>query len=72
MTDAHQPMILCLTSEEKGFDFFRECKAQGWRTMLLTKQEFEHSPWPWDAIDERLTPAVAAPSASSETRSAAV
>ena len=28
--------ILCLASYEKGADFLRECKQQGWRVVLLT------------------------------------
>ncbi|MBN8690221.1 MAG: ATP-grasp domain-containing protein [Armatimonadetes bacterium] len=44
--------ILCLTSYEKGFEFLRECRRQGYSVMLLTGESLRHSPWPMDAIDD--------------------
>lgn len=48
-----EPLVLCLSSEVKGAEFFRECKRRGWRTMLLAPTEFQHdTDWAWDAIDD--------------------
>jgi len=45
--------ILCLASYEKGHEFLRECKRQGWTVVLLTSQSIQHSArWPMEAIDE--------------------
>jgi biotin carboxylase len=44
--------ILAMTSFEKGFDFLRECKAQGARTLLLTVESLRGAPWPRESIDE--------------------
>ncbi|HXK05145.1 MAG TPA: ATPase [Verrucomicrobiae bacterium] len=45
--------ILCLASYEKGHEFLRECKRQGWKVVLLTSQSIQHTArWPMEAIDE--------------------
>ena len=45
--------ILCLASYEKGHDFIRECKRQGWTVVLVTAESLQHKAhWPMDAIDE--------------------
>src|SRR5688572_27559832 len=44
--------ILAMTSFEKGFDFLRECKAQGARTLLVTVESLRGAPWPRESIDE--------------------
>jgi biotin carboxylase len=44
--------ILCLASYEKGADFLRECKQQGWRVLLLTSQSLQNADWPRESIDE--------------------
>ena len=45
--------ILCLASYEKGHDFLRQCKAQGWRVLLLTSHSLKDvAHWPSDAVDE--------------------
>jgi biotin carboxylase len=45
--------ILCLASYEKGHDFLRECKRQGWNVVLVTSESIrEKARWPMDAIDE--------------------
>src|SRR5947209_12274977 len=44
--------ILCLSSYEKGQEFLRECKRQGWHVILLTVPELEHANWPRESIDE--------------------
>ncbi|NOT62407.1 MAG: ATPase, partial [Acidobacteria bacterium] len=44
--------ILCMSSYEKGQEFIRECKRQGWRVLMLTDQKLEHAKWPRESIDE--------------------
>lgn len=45
--------ILCLASFEKGHEFLREAKRQGWRVFLLTSKSLEHTAqWPRESIDE--------------------
>lgn len=44
--------ILCMTSYEKGQEFLREAKRQGWRVILLTKDALKDADWPRDHIDE--------------------
>jgi biotin carboxylase len=44
--------ILCMSSYEKGQEFIRECKRQGWRVLMLTDQALEHAKWPRESIDE--------------------
>ena len=48
-----QPTILCLGSYEKGHEFLRECRRQGWRVLLITAESIrEKSRWPMESIDE--------------------
>ena len=44
--------ILCLASEVKGHEFLRECKRQGCRVLLVTRQKHADADWPREAIDE--------------------
>jgi biotin carboxylase len=44
--------VLCITSYEKGQEFMRECKRQGWHVLLLTATVLEHADWPRDSVDE--------------------
>ena len=45
--------ILCLASYEKGHEFLRECKRQGWTVVLVTPESIRHKAhWPSEAIDE--------------------
>ncbi|HUB81568.1 MAG TPA: ATP-grasp domain-containing protein [Bryobacteraceae bacterium] len=45
--------ILCISSYEKGHDFLRECKRQGWTVILVTAESIrDKSRWPTEAIDE--------------------
>ena len=45
--------ILCMSSYEKGHDFLRECKRQGWTVVLITAESIrETAKWPMEAIDE--------------------
>ncbi|HTX37387.1 MAG TPA: hypothetical protein VME43_20305 [Bryobacteraceae bacterium] len=45
--------ILCLASYEKGHEFLRQCKRQGWTVVLVTAESIrEKAHWPREAIDE--------------------
>ncbi|MCZ6701585.1 MAG: ATP-grasp domain-containing protein, partial [Ignavibacteria bacterium] len=44
--------ILCVSSYEKGHDFMRECKEQGWRLILLTSESLKNASWPQESIDK--------------------
>jgi biotin carboxylase len=44
--------VLCMSSYEKGQEFARECKRQGWRVIFLTVTGLEHANWPHESIDE--------------------
>ncbi len=44
--------ILCLASYYKGERFLIQAKRQGCTVLLLTSQDLQHEPWPWDSIDE--------------------
>jgi biotin carboxylase len=44
--------ILCLSSYEKGQEFLREAKRQGWHVILMTKEALKDADWPRDSIDE--------------------
>lgn len=44
--------ILCLASYEKGYDFMRECRAQGCNVLLLTAEKLKDINWPRESIDE--------------------
>ncbi len=46
------PTVVCLASFFKGVDFLRECKQQGARVVLLTKEKWRHEDWPHDGLDE--------------------
>jgi biotin carboxylase len=48
-----RPTILCLASYEKGYEFLRQCRAEGWRVLLLTSHSLKDvAEWPREAIDE--------------------
>src|ERR1035441_1871114 len=45
--------ILCLASYDKGHDFLRESKRQGWCVLLLTSLSLQgKAEWPAESIDE--------------------
>lgn len=44
--------ILCMSSYEKGQEFLRECKRQGWRVLLLTGESLKDANWPRESLDE--------------------
>jgi biotin carboxylase len=44
--------ILCIASFFKGNDFIRECRRQGARVALLTREKVVNEEWARDALDE--------------------
>jgi len=52
MTNLPPKTVLCISSYEKGQEFMRECKRQGWHVILLTVPALEHGNWPHESIDE--------------------
>lgn len=43
--------VVCVASYFKGADFLRECKQQGARVELLTRERTRNEPWPYDSLD---------------------
>jgi biotin carboxylase len=52
MSDSRPLTMLCVTSYEKGAEFFRTCKSLGCRVLLLTVEKLRNADWPREAIDE--------------------
>ena len=53
MTEPRKPLnIICFATFFKGGDFMRECKAQGGRVTLVTKEKMLDEEWPRDVLDE--------------------
>jgi len=52
MTNVSPKTVLCIVSYEKGQEFMRECKRQGWYVILLTVSALEEGNWPRESIDE--------------------
>jgi biotin carboxylase len=50
MTDSNEPTILCVASFFKGNDFIRECKQQGARVVLLTREKLLAADWAREAL----------------------
>lgn len=49
----HSPLtFLCIATYLKGHEFFRECRRQGCRVLLLTHENLSGADWPREAIDE--------------------
>ncbi|HEX6052894.1 MAG TPA: hypothetical protein VFZ21_26690 [Gemmatimonadaceae bacterium] len=46
--------ILCLASYFKGHDFLRECKRQGARVLLVTRESLRDLDWPRESLDDLL------------------
>jgi biotin carboxylase len=44
--------IVCLATYFKGVDFIRECKKQGARVVLVTKEKMLQEDWPRDSLDD--------------------
>lgn len=43
--------VVCVASHFKGADFLRECRRQGARVELLTRERTRGEPWPYDSLD---------------------
>jgi hypothetical protein len=52
MASASPRIILCMAGYEKGHEFLREAKRQGWHVILVTVSSLEHAGWPRESIDE--------------------
>lgn len=52
MTEASAPNFLCLASYFKGVEFLRECKRQGSRVFLVTKERALGEDWPRESLDD--------------------
>src|SRR5215813_12403081 len=44
--------IVCLATYFKGADFIHECKRQGCRVTLVTKEKMLQEDWPRESLDE--------------------
>ncbi|OYT71930.1 MAG: ATPase [Chloracidobacterium sp. CP2_5A] len=44
--------MLCLASYEKGAEFMREAKRQGWRVYLVTSESIRDANWPRESLDD--------------------
>jgi hypothetical protein len=44
--------FVCLASYFKGGEFIRECKQQGARVILVTKEKILHEDWPRESLDD--------------------
>jgi biotin carboxylase len=52
MPESNSPTILCISTYEKGQEFMRECRRQGWRVLLLTAEKLRDADWPRDFLDD--------------------
>jgi len=52
MSKERPPTILCVSSYEKGQEFMRTCKREGWDVLLLTVEKLRDADWPREAITE--------------------
>jgi biotin carboxylase len=43
--------MLCISSYEKGQEFLRQAKREGWKVLLLTSKSLEHADWPRESLD---------------------
>ncbi|MBK8315155.1 MAG: hypothetical protein IPL01_14550 [Acidobacteria bacterium] len=48
---SHPQTILCIVSFYKGHDFIRECRSQGCRVVLMTREKLRNAEWPLECID---------------------
>jgi biotin carboxylase len=51
----HALNVVCLASYFKGGDFIRECKQQGCRVTLVTREKLLHEDWPRECLDELIS-----------------
>jgi biotin carboxylase len=50
---AKRPLnVVCLATYFKGADFIRECKEQGCKVVLITKEKMLHEDWPRESLDD--------------------
>src|SRR5436853_6827985 len=42
--------IICFATFFKGAEFMRECKAQGWNVILITKEKMLQEDWPREVL----------------------
>lgn len=52
MPESRPLTMLCITTYEKGQEFMRECKRQGWRVILLTAEKLRDADWPRESLDD--------------------
>jgi biotin carboxylase len=52
MSDSNKPTVLCIASFFKGNDFIRECKRQGARVVLLTREKLLSEDWARPSLDD--------------------
>jgi hypothetical protein len=54
MNDSHPSAqaVICLASYFKGGEFLRECKEQGFRVILVTKERLLQEEWPRESLDD--------------------
>jgi hypothetical protein len=50
--DARQRTVLCLATYFKGAEFMRECKRQGHRVILMTREKLLQEDWPRESLDD--------------------
>jgi biotin carboxylase len=51
-SEARPLNVICLATYFKGGDFLRECKHQGCRVILITKEKMLKEDWPRDCLDD--------------------
>ena len=52
MPESRLLTFLCITTNEKGQEFMRECKRQGCRVILLTAEKLRDADWPRESLDD--------------------
>jgi biotin carboxylase len=52
VTVPRAPTILCIATYEKGAEFLRACRREGWRVLLVTVDTLAGAAWPREAIDD--------------------
>ncbi|HEY0379488.1 MAG TPA: ATP-grasp domain-containing protein [Pyrinomonadaceae bacterium] len=53
--NVRQRTVVCLASYFKGGEFIRECKRQGARVILVTREKLLHEDWPRESLDDIIT-----------------
>lgn len=51
-THASPRTVVCIASYFKGYEFLRECKALGFRVVLVTKERLLQEDWPRAELDD--------------------